>query len=342
MAEAAAMEWPSDLFIVDTEAHPLEVIPRPDLDIFPAMRRLYEVKNSLHQAPKRKVPGMTSPQAVGQACAEAIDEAGVDLVWCSRHDFRDSSGGFPQSSNGQMHELCSVAPDRLMLAMNPGQIVKSRGIQETLWELDYWVREHGCRIVKYYCPDDERVNDERLWPFYKRCEELEMIVCMHIGTSITIPQRSINGHPLWLDDVCSAFPDLRVVAYHMGRMWYREAIGMLLKHENLYATISAWIDTLITRAPWQAHEIIGEALREGLEDKVMWGLEWRPGKDYVPQLNAVWNFTGMPEDLAHGYGYPAMTEAFKRKLLGENAARLLGIDPSKKLAPPRGSTAALA
>ena len=34
----------------------------------------------------------------------------------------------------------------------------------------------------------------------------------------------------------------------------------------------------------------------------------------------------MPKDLVEGYGYPELTEEVKRKILGLNAARLLGID----------------
>jgi predicted TIM-barrel fold metal-dependent hydrolase len=118
----------------------------------------------------------------------------------------------------------------------------------------------------------------------------------------------------------------------MGRLWYREAVFMMQKYDNLYGTISAWIDSLLRRAPYQAHQIIGEMLREGLEDRIMWGFEWRPGKDYRAELETVWGFQGMTDELARGFGAPPITEEFKRKLLGRNAARLLGIDWTRKLA----------
>ena len=34
----------------------------------------------------------------------------------------------------------------------------------------------------------------------------------------------------------------------------------------------------------------------------------------------------MPEELIEGYGYPRVTGAIKRKVLGENIARMHGID----------------
>ena len=43
---------------------------------------------------------------------------------------------------------------------------------------------------------------------------------------------------------------------------------------------------------------------------------------------AFWRFQ-MPRDLVEGYGMPQITDDVKRKILGLNAARLLGIDVEK-------------
>jgi hypothetical protein len=40
---------------------------------------------------------------------------------------------------------------------------------------------------------------------------------------------------------------------------------------------------------------------------------------------AFWKFQ-MPQDLIDGYGFPPLTDEIKRKILGLNAARLLGVD----------------
>jgi hypothetical protein len=39
----------------------------------------------------------------------------------------------------------------------------------------------------------------------------------------------------------------------------------------------------------------------------------------------------MPEELQEDYGYPPITEETKRKLLGENFARVFGIDLAAKV-----------
>ena len=57
------------------------------------------------------------------------------------------------------------------------------------------------------------------------------------------------------------------------------------------------------------------------------------------QIEALWRFQ-IPEDIREKYGYPEITEADKRKILGLNSAKLYGIraieDPEKRtrLYPP--------
>ncbi len=41
----------------------------------------------------------------------------------------------------------------------------------------------------------------------------------------------------------------------------------------------------------------------------------------------------IPVDMQEGYGYPAITEADRRLIFGENLAGLLGVDTSKRRAP---------
>jgi hypothetical protein len=313
--------------IIDTECHPLGEY-RQDLGYFPHLRRSKEAMDERRRLRGNQMPDLNWGEDVGDACVHDMDLGGVDLAWCSRHDLRDSAMGYPVSTNGQMFELCSKHPDRLLFTANLGQVVR-RGMNDSLWELDYWVKEGGCRIVKYYCPDDTYLNDERLWPFYQRCQDYEIIVCIHTGASATIPQASKFGHPLLLDDVCAAFPDLRIVAYHLGWPWYREMIQLMQKYQNLYSSISGKPESVMRKAPWTAHQFIGEAMAEGVGEKIMWGSEWF-SRQYAPAVKAMQDLKGMPEEFARGFGLPPITDEIKRSILGGAAAKLLGISPVKK------------
>jgi hypothetical protein len=62
----------------------------------------------------------------------------------------------------------------------------------------------------------------------------------------------------------------------------------------------------------------------GATDRIMWAIGGLMLHSRFFE-EAFWRFE-MPKDLVEGYGYPPLTEEVKRKILGLNAARLLGID----------------
>lgn len=64
------------------------------------------------------------------------------------------------------------------------------------------------------------------------------------------------------------------------------------------------------------------------EDKILYGGE-APIWDPQWALKAFWELE-LSEDLATEYGYPPLTKQAKRKILGENLARLHGIDIDDK------------
>ena len=39
----------------------------------------------------------------------------------------------------------------------------------------------------------------------------------------------------------------------------------------------------------------------------------------------------IPEDMQRDYGYPAITDEDRRKIFGENLARLIGIEPTRRI-----------
>ena len=56
-------------------------------------------------------------------------------------------------------------PDRFLYQPNLSPI-KQRGVRNAIWELEYWVKDKGARIFKFYPPEDTYINDPELWPFF--------------------------------------------------------------------------------------------------------------------------------------------------------------------------------
>jgi predicted TIM-barrel fold metal-dependent hydrolase len=115
--------------------------------------------------------------------------------------------------------------------------------------------------------------------------------------------------------------------FHVGLPFIDETCWQLVRYPNLYASIAATIN-FIGRAPRQFAEWLGKLLFWAGPDKVIYGGEtpiWHPRW----ALEAFQRFQ-MPDDLVQGYGYPQLTPEIKRKILGENLARLHGMDVEAK------------
>src|SRR6478752_89897 len=105
----------------------------------------------------------------------------------------------------------------------------------------------GLRGVKFhpslqaFAPDDPQY-----WPIFAACERHGLLALFHTGTS-GIGARQPGGqgiridlaHPLKLDPVAAAHPELTVVAAHFGWPWHMDLIAMALHKTNVYIDISA-------------------------------------------------------------------------------------------------------
>ena len=87
-----------------------------------------------------------------------MDTTGYTSRWCS---------------NGEMAKVVAKHPDRFLYQPNLSPI-KYKGVKNTIWELEYWVKEKGAKIFKFYPPEDTYINDPDIWPFYEKAEELDI------------------------------------------------------------------------------------------------------------------------------------------------------------------------
>jgi predicted TIM-barrel fold metal-dependent hydrolase len=82
-------------------------------------------------------------------------------------------------------------------------------------------------------------NDRWFYPLYAKCVELRLVVVIYVGMPAPLWPMYPN-YPLHLDDICLAFPELVVIADHIGDPWTTMVTHMAGKHENLYINTAAW------------------------------------------------------------------------------------------------------
>jgi predicted TIM-barrel fold metal-dependent hydrolase len=113
---------------------------------------------------------------------------------------------------------------------------------EAVRELDRAVGELGfkaLRVVPWLW--SRPPNDKFYFPLYVKCIELDIPFCTQVGhTGPLMP--SETGRPVpYLDEVALVFPELRIVAGHIGYPWTDEMIGVAWKHENVFIDTSAYL-----------------------------------------------------------------------------------------------------
>jgi len=274
-------------------------------------------------------PDSKWPDPLASELIKYMDEAGVDVCFCLREGMMDISGQtVAMSTNGFMMQQIAPYPDRMYLEAMVGPILR-RGVENAIWELEYLVKEGNAKLCKVYQPEDlGPLDDPRMYPFYEKACELDIALTMHTGMSYVVPQPSAHTRPDTLDRVLLDFPELKIIAYHMGWPQTEELIGLAGKHQNLYLSMSGivgWYE----RSPYRGYHAIGTALQWVAPERIVMGLDL-PFDDTKRVVDWVRNLQ-MPEELQEKWGYPAITDEMRAGFLGKNLARLAKIEPKKRV-----------
>jgi uncharacterized protein len=230
-------------------------------------------------------------------------------------------------------EMAAKHPDRAVFwaSINPLEGKKALDL------LRRQVEDHGARGLKLYNvrydygqPFPWRMDDPRVaYPVFELAQELGIsVVGVHKGVPLG-PQPIEHTRTFDMDGAAANFPDINFIIFHVGLPWLDEVLWQIVRYPNLYASIAATVN-FIARQPRVFAETLGKMMWWCGEDKIIYGGEtpiWHPQW----ALEEFWNFE-LPRDIVEERGYPQLTEQAKRKILGENLARLLDVDVEAKKA----------
>jgi predicted TIM-barrel fold metal-dependent hydrolase len=229
----------------------------------------------------------------------SMDEAGVDLglvtAWWG-----------PQGAlidNDEVASFVRERPDRLVGVAS----VDLARPMEAVRELRRCVLELGFKALRvvpwlWGLPPDDR----RYYPLYAACIELDVPFCLQVGHTGPL-MSSETGRPIpHLENVALEFPELRIVAGHIGVPWTQEMISLATKFPNLY------IDTSAYKATRYPADFVEFARGRGAR-KVMFGSNY-------PMIT--------PSACLQGAERLGLSEESERLFLSENAQRVfkLGSD----------------
>lgn len=170
----------------------------------------------------------------------------------------------------------------------------------------------GARGVKMITTWGEFYPSDRvMWPAYAKLQELGMVVLSHSGGSNVLFEVKGTDYasPRYWDEALAAFPKLNVVLAHLGYHWMigygtkeqAERIRLAKHYPNVHFDLSQ--NNEFGFSPF--HEKI---IRDIGIDRVVWASDWHSHRATLS---------------LEGFKRTSFTEAEKRKILSENARRLI-------------------
>jgi len=172
------------------------------------------------------------------------------------------------------------------------------------------VLDLGMRMIKLhpphqlFSPNAYRGELPQVAEIYRACEERNVPVMFHTGTSIFPKARNVFADPMPIDDVANDFPKLTIILAHAGRPLYGEtAFFLARRHRNVHVDVSGIPPRALLRHFPRLLD---------LGSKALWGTDW-PSPGVVSPKKNVADFRAL--------GLP---DAFVRGILHENATRIFG------------------
>jgi predicted TIM-barrel fold metal-dependent hydrolase len=171
-----------------------------------------------------------------------------------------------------------------------------------------------------------RMDDEKnTYPLYEVLRKHKVRnVCVHKG----LPGLFLEEycHTADLARAAADFPDLNFIAFHCSYPFEAELAehARRAKVKNIYAEMGG-LAPLMFRDPPRYAQMLGTVLSGLGSDHVLWGTDTPVAGPPHWQIQAFLAFQ-FPPEVAATRGYPELTPAVKRQILGENAARLYQID----------------
>lgn len=199
-------------------------------------------------------------------------------------------------SNDEVASFVMAAPNRLR---GVGSVDLSRPLQ-AVKEIRRCVSELGFKAIRVLPWLWQKPPTDRLfYPIYSTCAEIGIPFCTQIGHTGPLMPSEV-GRPIYLDQVALDFPELTIMAGHIGYPWTDEAIAVATKHENIYIDTSAYT---VERYPAP----LVEFMRGHGRDKVLFGTNY-------PMIT--------PEKALKGIDKLELDDEAKRLFLDENARRV--------------------
>ncbi|MBD3197699.1 MAG: amidohydrolase family protein [Candidatus Lokiarchaeota archaeon] len=305
--------------IIDVHYHLIPVLPESMID--------YVVKDPIRAAKiigkkvnfeeiKASAPKFYIDRK-GRKLLKRMDEYGIDFtVILGVDDARNEeiTPDLVQLQNKMIADVANKNPNRLMAlaGVDPRR-------PEALDILKTCIEDFGMKGLKYHTDYGYDPAGPESYELLEYLEEKNGILLAHTGPMYP-PSRNKFADPMMLTDIGVDFPDLRVIAAHMGQINWRSWASLAALQPNLYGDLAMWAPIALSKPKLFCRELRTIIDYVGIE-KVLYASDGPIFDMIIPSIDFIDFLKRLPEN---GYGYEFSQQEIDA-ILGENAEKLLNL-----------------
>jgi predicted TIM-barrel fold metal-dependent hydrolase len=162
-------------------------------------------------------------------------------------------------------QYVATAPEQLIgfQSLDPTQ----NGWQDELRTGHLELGLRGIKLMPMYA--GFRPDEDWLDPLWGYASQHALPVLLHTGTTFISQAPLECTLPRHLDRVATRFPDVKIIAAHLGHPYEPECAALIRKHPNVYADVSA-----LHYRPFQLYNSLILVQEYGVWDKLLFGSDY--------------------------------------------------------------------
>lgn len=260
------------------------------------------------------LPGWWDP--TGERTIRQMDDAGIEVAVLLAEDVGLLAGEGSVSVEEQHRRIAGVAERHAGRFLFCPNIDPRRSGALELFTRCF--QEWNARALKMYPPSGFLPDDEICYPFYERLSSWGFPLIVHTGGNYGYRE---GCHPARLDRILSDFPQLTVIACHLGGSWWRDLIKVGQRRPNLCTDISSFQVTAKGSYGRFGH-ILRRFLDEFGADRVLFGTDSPAYEHFVSSKEWAQIVQGLPDNPPEGMWF---SQDEVRAVMRDSAARIFGL-----------------
>ncbi len=242
-----------------------------------------------------------------------MEENGIDMTAICYVDNYDNGSANERIMNG--NELCARAA-----AKHPEKLISMAGIDPRRPDAPALLRrcltEFKMKGLKWHPDDGYYPNSKEAYAMLGVLNEFGYPLLTHCSP---LPKsRAKFALPIHLDDVAKDFPNLEIIAAHMGNLWWHDWLALAQYKKNISGDLAMWQITA-TAKPTLFRRYLREILDNIGPHQIIWSTDGPIFEPLVSNREFVDIMKALTVKDADGIVF---TQAEVDAMLGGNAARI--------------------